>query len=112
MIIKNRTQNVAVSSNAVFTQSLWDKGFGLLLKKFHNRTLVLKTRFGIHTFLMKQPIDVLVLSNNLEIKKIKEHLTPNNVFFWNPAYSIVVELPKGTIKKNHCKLGDQLIFVS
>ncbi|HEX8932264.1 MAG TPA: DUF192 domain-containing protein [Patescibacteria group bacterium] len=67
-----------------------------------------KTRFGIHTFLMRFPIDVLILDANNIVVKMAENLTPNKIFLWFPTADQVIELPTGEIKRNKIKLGDKL----
>lgn len=54
-------------------------------------TVYLETRWGIHTFFMKFPIDVIVLDDNNQVVKVKKNLRPWRVFFWNPRYYKVVE---------------------
>src|SRR5690349_17943309 len=63
------------------------------------------TRWGIHTFGMHYPIDVIVLDTNGHVVKCTKSLSPNNMFFWHPKYELVVELPIGTIKKLHITTG-------
>lgn len=70
--------------------------------------ILFKTRFGIHTFGMKVPLDILVLDNDYRIVKIKEKLVPNHFFFWNPYYQIIVELPLNTIVLQGMKVGDKV----
>lgn len=70
------------------------------------------TRFGVHTFGMKSPIDVLILDSQGIIVKIKENLVPNRVFFWNPLYSNVLELPSGTVYKKNIRIGTKIRLVS
>lgn len=70
--------------------------------------MLFHTRFGIHTFFMKYPIDVLVLDKNKIIVKVKSSLKPNNLFFYNPKYSLIVELENGFVKKNKLQLGDKI----
>ena len=66
---------------------------------------MLKTHFGIHTFGLKFPIDILILNNNNKVVSIKENLKPNKIFLWNPIYEKVVELPRGTIEKKAIKIN-------
>ncbi len=91
----------------VFAKSFLQKTRGLL---FYDKAfpLLLKTRGGIHTLLMKFPIDVLVLDTTNTIVEIKQDLKPNHFFFWNPVYDTLVELPKGTIKKEGLKVGEKI----
>lgn len=74
-----------------------------LIGKDKPEALMIRTRFGIHTFGLKFPIDVLILSNENKVVSIKENLKPNKIFLWNPLYEKVLELPSGTIKKNKIK---------
>lgn len=66
--------------------------------------LMLRTRFGIHTFGLKFPIDVLVLDNKNKVASIKKNLSPNRIFLWNPRYEKVIELPQGIIEKKAIKI--------
>lgn len=81
--------------------------FGLIGKD-KPYSLMLKTHFGIHTFGLKFPIDVLILNNNDKVVRIKKSLKPNRVFLWNPRYQRVLELEKGYVDKNKIKLNDQI----
>jgi uncharacterized protein len=83
------------------------KIFGLIGQKNISPTLF-KTRFGIHTFFMKVPIDVIVLNKNYEVVKLKQNLEPWRLFFWNPAYNVMIELPEGFIEKEKIKRGDKI----
>ena len=80
---------------------------GLIGKKSAT-PLLLTTRFGIHTFFLKFPIDVLVLDESNSVVGFKEGLKPNRVFLWNPKYSTVVELPQGSIKRLKVVLGSEI----
>ena len=69
--------------------------------------LVLQTRFGIHTFGLRFPIDVVILDQKGVVRKIKK-LQPGNIFFWNPLYDIVLELPDGTVQEKHIVVGKEV----
>jgi len=78
--------------------SLWEKSQGLLgSKKPH--PLLLRTRFGIHTFGMKFPIDVIILDKENRVVALRKNVKPNRLYFWNPMYNTVLELPLGTIEE-------------
>lgn len=77
-----------------------------LINKRHQPPVLLVTRFGIHTFFMRYPIDVLLLTNSGEVVDMRESLKPFSFFFYFPLYSNVVELEEGFIKKNNIKIGD------
>jgi hypothetical protein len=82
-----------------------------LIGKEKPYALLLETRFGIHTFGVKFPIDVVILDNNHVIKAMFEHMQPNRVFFWHPIYKLVMELPDETISKEKIKQGDKIKLV-
>lgn len=83
----------------------WHLSWKGLLGTEKAKNIYFQTRFGIHTFGMSYPIDVIVLNNKLEIKKMKKNLMPNRTFFWNPLYENIIELPTGTIKKMKFSIG-------
>ena len=76
-----------------------------LIGKEKPYSLMLKTHFGIHTFGLKFPIDVLILNDKNKVASIKKNLKPNRIFFWNPKFETVIELPEGTINKKKIKIN-------
>lgn len=107
MIVKNVTNRTIVSLNCKFASSSLDRALGLL-RKSNPRSLLIETRFGVHTFGLSIPIDVLVLDDERIVQSVKVGLKPNRTFFWNPKYSLILELPAGTIKKSKTEIGDKL----
>lgn len=73
--------------------------------------MLFKTRFGIHTFFLKESIDVVVLDRNFTVVKLKKNLKPNRLFFWDPKHLYLLELPKGTIE-TRIKVNDFLIVTN
>jgi uncharacterized membrane protein (UPF0127 family) len=107
MEVSNKTKRTTLSEDAVEAKSLTQKTVGLT--SFSNpHTLILSTRFGIHTFGMKFPIDVLILNTSNNVVAMKKNLTPNRLFLWNPKYATVIELPEGKIKASQTTIGDQI----
>ena len=88
-------------------KSLRDRGIGLIGKK-KPETIMFYTRFGIHTFGMKFPIDVLILDEDDKVVKLVENLKPNKIFFWPPKFKKVLELPSGFIKNNKIEIGGKI----
>jgi uncharacterized membrane protein (UPF0127 family) len=70
-----------------------------------------KTRFGIHTFGMKFPIDVLVLDDKYRTVRMISGLVPNRLFVWPPIYYHVLELPEGYISKNAIGIGEKINLI-
>lgn len=89
------------------TNSLRLKIRGLIGKK-KPEALFLQTRFGIHTFGVKFPIDVVVVDSKNIVVKLKQNLKPNRIFLWNPRFCRVLELPEGTIQKKELSLGSMV----
>lgn len=92
---------------AKHVQTFQQKVIGLIGKKVP-QTLYFETRWGIHTFGVNFPIDVVVLDANNVIQKTKHNLRPNRIFLWNPKYYKVLEMPKGTIDKKKLEIGLQI----
>ncbi len=107
MQLKNLTTGIIISRDIKEATSFLDLTFGLL-KKSNPRSLLLKTHFGIHTFFLKDEIDIIILDNRNKVVKLKLGLAPNKLFFWNPKYFLVIELPKDAIKASRTKINDIL----
>lgn len=100
----NKNKNLKLIGNLKEAVSLSDKLLGML-KKSNTRGLIIKTRFGIHTFFLKKPIDVAVLDKNLKVVKLAT-VKPNKLFFYDPKHNLILELPEGVIRKMRLKLGN------
>lgn len=82
-----------------------------LIGKEKPTSLMIKTHFGIHTFGLKFPIDVLILDNKNKVASLKKNLMPGRIFLWNPIYDKVLELPQGTIDKKKIKINDAVNLI-
>jgi len=98
-------------TNVKIADNFWGKSLGLIMKEKPLRLLI-KTRFGIHTFGVKFPIDIVVLDSSFNVKSVRESLQPNRVFFWNPVYDQILELPEGDIGELGIEVGQKLILGS
>lgn len=105
MKVSNLTNGIIVSDNVKIAKSQKDRIIGLLKEK-EARALYLETRWGIHTFGMKFPIDCVILDKDWRVSSIKENVLPWRIFVWNPVFFRVFELPSGTVKKTKIKIGD------
>lgn len=88
----------------------WEKIIGLIGKN-QVYSLLIETRFGIHTFGVRTPIDILILDKNYVVKNIVIGMKPYRIFVWNPLYPYVVELPEGTIMKEKIKKGEKMTLM-
>lgn len=99
-----------LSKNVLLTNVFIAKSFMQKLVGLHNkhvsRYIFMQTYFGIHTFFLRYPIDVVVLDEKNRVVKYKQSLKPNRLFFWNLAYNKVLELPATTIQTKKINIGD------
>lgn len=65
---------------------------------------------GVHTFLMKFPIDVVFLDQDNRIIHTVEHLQPQRMTRVLLRASSVLELPAGTVFNSGSALGHQLVI--
>lgn len=86
----------------------WNEKIQGLIGREKTEPLLIKTRFGIHTFGLHYPIDVLVLDKYNFVVKMQRALKPNRLFFWNPLHDQIIELAEGMILKKKIKLGDKI----
>ena len=105
MILKNHTHKTILAHDLKEAKTLKEKSVGLL-SAAKPYALLFHTRWGIHTFGMKYPIDVLVLNKHNYVVKLKEKLKPNQIFLWNPMYHCIIELPTQTIHHSKTSQGD------
>lgn len=66
------------------------KSIGLLDRRI-KKPIFFMTRFGIHTFLLKHDIQVLILDEKCVVIK-NVVIEPNKLFFWNPCHHRIVEI--------------------
>lgn len=109
LTLKNLTNEITISDQASVATTIFDRMFGLLNPK-SPKYLIIRTHFGIHTFFMKYPIDVMLLDKNNRVVQLRENLPPFRLFFYNPQYSTVVEMPKGTLHKYHVCINDKISY--
>ncbi len=109
MKVINKTKKTILAENIIIPTSLLDQSLGLL-KYPKPAAMMLHTRFGIHTFGMSYPIDVLILNKQNRIVAINKNMKPNKIFLWNIRYETILELPGETIHKTRTEFGDLIIF--
>ena len=107
MKIFNTTTKKLISQEAKEAENIIEKSVGLIGAN-EPKTIVIRTRFGIHTFGVKFPIDCLVLDQNKSVVSKKENLKPASFYFWNPIHNFIIELPAGSIGESKTQIGDQI----
>ncbi len=107
-MLKNASLGISIDSKVIHLKNIKDKTLGAI--RFHDKILFFKTRFGVHSFFVKTPIDIIVLGKNRRVVRIKKSLLPKRIFLWNPKYFLILELPKGSIEKLKLKVGHIIEF--
>lgn len=105
MKLINTTKKTCLADSLIEAKTFKQQILGLIVHA-QPIALLIHTRFGIHTFGMKYTIDILILDHTNHVVHIKEKLTPNRIFFWNPLFSKIIELPQGSIQKSKTTIGD------
>src|SRR5260221_13089616 len=105
MKVINKTKQIVLAEKVVIPTSLLDQSLGLLKHKTPV-AMLLKTRYGIHTFGMQYSIDILIVDETNHVAAMKKNLKPNRIFLWNFKHQTVIELPTGTIEKTNTQLTD------
>ena len=80
---------------------------GLMGKKNINYGMFLPNVSSIHTFFMKESIDVIGLNNKMIVTSIYENVKPNKILILKDAKH-TLELPKG--KSKHYHIGQRVKF--
>ncbi len=111
MKLINKTKNSVLAEEIKRLSKLKEMVKGLAGKDIPE-SVYFQTRWGIHTFGMRFNLDCVIFDNDMVVRKIKERLKPGKIFFWNPKFFNVVELPEGTIKKTRTELFDKLSWPS
>src|SRR5579863_5325033 len=110
MPLVNKTKNTVLAKTIIIPGTLIDQSLGLL-KYTKPVTMVLHTRFGIHTFGMRYPIDVLILDKKNRIAALKKNLKPNRIYLWNMNHSTVIELPAGILDTTKTAKNDEVAII-
>jgi len=81
----------------VIASNFKDKLLGLMFKKNINYSLLIKNCKSIHTFFMKENIDILLLDKNNKILDIKRNIKPNKIIiFKSKKRTNILEMPNNS----------------
>ena len=109
MVLINVQKKTVVSNHCHFANSVSKRMVGLLNRKSlaPGEGLLLDRCYGIHTFFMRFPIDVLFLDKDYHVMKAVRALPPWRTCAVKQAV-YVLELPAGTINQTQSTEGDQI----
>jgi len=111
VLVRNETRQTVVAEFAEIAESSGTRRRGLLGRKglAPGEGLWILPCEAVHTFGMQFPIDVVYLSRNRKVRKIRRALMPWRFSMCLLAHS-VLELPAGTAEQTQTQPGDQLSF--
>lgn len=103
---------ILINNQTIFldkANTLTKRFFGLMGKSNIKTGLIFPKCNSIHTFFMKEDIDVIMMDKDKRIVLIKENVTRNKIIYKKEAY-YTIELPKNTIN-NNLNLGETLSII-
>jgi hypothetical protein len=109
MVLVNATKKTIVSDNCHFANSVLKRMIGLLNRGQLGRGegLLLDRCYGIHTFGMRFPIDVLFLDKDLLVIRAVKALPPYRTCVVKKSV-FVLEVPTGALDASRTTEGDQI----
>lgn len=87
-------ENLNIKEAKTFKERL----FGLMFKKNIDYGLMFDNCRSIHTFFMKEEIDVIATDKSDNIIEIQKKLKPWKILIFNRKVKRIYELPKNTLK--------------
>jgi len=109
MVLVNATKKTVVSDNCHFANTVLKRMVGLLNRGHFDKGegLLLDRCYGIHTFGMRFPIDVLFLDKDLCVIRAVKALPPYRTCVVKKSV-YVLEVPIGALDTSRTGEGDQI----
>lgn len=116
-ILFNKDSKQVVATEIEVADSFWSRFRGLMFRrKFDPGECILfkfpkERKFGIHTFFVFFPIDVIYLNADFEVVEMEEGLSPWSSYSPNENADFLIELPEGVIHESGLEVGDKLAIL-
>jgi uncharacterized membrane protein (UPF0127 family) len=109
MVLVNTTKKTILSDRCHFANTVVKRMVGLLnRRKFaEGEGLLFDRCYGVHTFGMRFPIDILFLDKDLQVIRAVKSLPPYRTSVVRKAV-YVLELPVGALENTRTEEGDQI----
>ncbi|HUI05641.1 MAG TPA: DUF192 domain-containing protein [Verrucomicrobiae bacterium] len=109
MVLVNITRKTVLSDRCHFANTVLKRMVGLLNRRnfAKGEGLLLDRCYGVHTFGMRFPIDVLFLDKDLRVIRAVKSLPPYRTSIVKKAV-YVLELPVGALEASHTEENDQI----
>lgn len=112
--VYNITRQTPLVNSGELAEDTWGRMKGLLGRSHFEpgEGLVISPCQGVHTWLMRFPIDVLHVDVSGIVRRVISDLPPNRFgpIVWKSKYT--VELPAGTARASGTEAGDRLAVIN
>ncbi|MGB8955178.1 MAG: DUF192 domain-containing protein [Tumebacillaceae bacterium] len=114
MEVWNESKGVRLAWQAQVAETFWTKLRGWTGKKTYpvGEALVIRSCKGVHTFFMKEPVDMVILDREQRIVQMLHSVTPYKMVPLGGVATHVVEFPAGTLSATGTQCHDTLAFGS
>jgi len=108
----NGSSGKELAGSLFVAATLFSRARGLLGRKGlpPGEGLLIRPCKGVHTFLMKFPIDVVFLDKDNRVIAAVEHLRPHRITKVLLSAASVIELPAGTLHASGTAVGDLVLI--
>ena len=96
--------------NLIYANKFKIRLFGLMGKKNIEEGIIFPHCNSIHTFFMREEIDVLLLDKDLSIKYLYPALKKNKIIF-KRGIKYIIELPQNTINQYQIKQNSKIKII-
>lgn len=106
----NITRQCVLVEHGKVAQTAWTRLKGLIghAPLHQGEGLLIHPCQGVHSFLMRFPIDVVYVSGAGQVVRTVEHLVPGRIGPIALDARFVLELPAGTITRTQTAVGDRI----
>jgi len=114
MRLINKTTGEVLANRVELADTFWRRFRGLMFRRNFRRgqALLFKlskpSRYGVHMFFVRFPIDLLYLNSKFSVVDMRQTLGPWRIHRPRVKANYIVELPVGTISRTRTKLGHKL----
>jgi uncharacterized protein len=109
----NRTSGKELAWNLSVAETAFSRAKGLLGRQALplGEGLIILPCKGVHTFLMRFPIDVIFLDRNNHVIETIQNLKPFRISKMLLSSMSVIELPAGTVCASDTVIGNKIILI-
>ncbi len=113
-MLVNKTTGEILAEEVEIADSFWTRFRGLMFRRsfeFGNAILFeipTPRKFGIHTFFVFFPIDLIYLDEDFDVLELKKDLPSWRFYSPSVKSKYLIELPGGKLRNSDVNVGDRL----